>query len=191
MMFRALAVLGLAPTLVQGFTATEVELDTATNGHSNVATSTITLNDVAYTTQYHDILRSGDEVDGVVFGAVLNKKMETIFAYPMDSSYNELPEGSEPGDVPLISNVPDFTSLIKTNGSDSEFAMFAHFETPLPASIYRINVDFDDTCMLEVNTLEFVDFSAWEGLWEPCSAKVTPWNTHMGSEEHEVRRSKS
>jgi hypothetical protein len=120
---------------------------------------------------------------------VLDKNMSTIFSYPMDASYVEIPMGNEPGSDPLISNVPDFTSLIHTNGSASEFAMFAHFETPLPASIYRINVDFDDTCMLTVNTLEFVDFAAWEGLWEPCSAKVTSWNTHMGSEEHEVRPS--
>jgi uncharacterized protein len=185
MMFRALAILGLAPTFAQGFTATEVD---ATHGHENVATSSITLNDKVYTTEYHDILRSGDEVNGVVFGAVLDKSMAPIMAYPMDSNYVEIPVGNEPTDVPLISNVPDFTSLINTTGNASNFAMFAHFETPLPASIYRINVDFDESCMLEVNTLEFVDFSAWEGLWEPCSAKVTPWNTHMGSEEHEVRR---
>lgn len=27
--------------------------------------------------------------------------------------------------------------------------------------------------------------SAWGGLWTPCAGSVTPWNTHIGSEEYE------
>lgn len=27
--------------------------------------------------------------------------------------------------------------------------------------------------------------SDWGGLWTPCAGSVTPWNTHIGSEEYE------
>ncbi|CAB9513780.1 alkaline phosphatase [Seminavis robusta] len=199
MFIRSLALLGLAPAFAQVTVDFHMEPvavpETGAEKHSNIATAQVTLNDVVYETSYVDILRSGDSVDGVVFGAVLDENQTTVYAYPMDDSYVEQPlaagvAGLAPVEAttePLISNIPDFTSLIKIHNESfaTEFAMFAHFETPLPASIYRINVDFSDTCSVEVDSLEAVDFSAWGGLWEPCSAKVTPWNTHLGSEEHE------
>ena len=30
-----------------------------------------------------------------------------------------------------------------------------------------------------------VDFSDVDGLWVPCNGSLTPWNTHLGSEEYE------
>ena len=30
-----------------------------------------------------------------------------------------------------------------------------------------------------------LDFSAHGGLWTPCAGSVTPWETHLGSEEYE------
>jgi uncharacterized protein len=30
-----------------------------------------------------------------------------------------------------------------------------------------------------------VDWSEWGGLWLPCAGSVTPWGTHLGSEEYE------
>ena len=30
-----------------------------------------------------------------------------------------------------------------------------------------------------------IDFSAVNGLWIPCNGSLSPWNTHLGSEEYE------
>jgi secreted PhoX family phosphatase len=185
---RALQMLSLAAA-ANAFTVEEVKVpSTEDEKHDNIGTTKITMGDgTEYDTEYHVIYRSGDDVDGVVFGAVLDQNGDPIMAYPMDSSYVEEPMDNVPGDEPLISHVVDFTSLLSANNTTAptDYAMFAHFETPLPANIYRINVDFDTDCTVITDSIEPTNWSAWGGLWEPCSGKVTPWNTHLGSEEHE------
>lgn len=185
---QALQILSLAAA-ANAFTVEEVKVpSTEDEKHGNIGTASITLgNGEEYDTKYNVIYRSGDKVDGVTFGGVLDQHGNPIMAYPMDASYVEEPMGNEPGDEPLVSHVADFTSLISANGTKSktDFAMFAHFETPLPASIYRVNMDFENDCTVVADSIEATNWSAWGGLWEPCSGKVTPWNTHLGSEEHE------
>ena len=38
---------------------------------------------------------------------------------------------------------------------------------------------------LKVMDANKVDFSDADGLWVPCNGSLTPWNTHLGSEEYE------
>ena len=38
---------------------------------------------------------------------------------------------------------------------------------------------------MQVVNMKPVDFSAHGGLWVPCAGSVTPWQTHIGSEEYE------
>ena len=38
---------------------------------------------------------------------------------------------------------------------------------------------------LKVMDANKVDFSDVDGLWVPCNGSLTPWNTHLGSEEYE------
>ena len=38
---------------------------------------------------------------------------------------------------------------------------------------------------LNVKSLSQVDFSKVDGLWIPCAGSLSPWNTHLGSEEYE------
>jgi len=39
--------------------------------------------------------------------------------------------------------------------------------------------------MMQVKRTRPLDFSAHGGLWVPCAGSVTPWETHLGSEEYE------
>ena len=38
---------------------------------------------------------------------------------------------------------------------------------------------------LTVAGVEKIDFSETMGLWIPCNGSLSPWNTHLGSEEYE------
>ncbi len=42
-----------------------------------------------------------------------------------------------------------------------------------------------ETCKLSVISSAPTNFSDWGGLWTPCAGSVSPWNTHLGSEEYE------
>lgn len=163
----ALQVLALAAA-ASAFKVEEVSVPMIEDDrHDNIGTTAITVGETTYETSYNVILRSGDKVGDAVFGAVLDENGNQIFAYPMDDGYVEIPVGNEPNEtIPLISNIPDFTSLIATpqEGAPSEFAMFAHFETPLPATIYRINVDFATNCTVKEESLEATNWAEWGGM---------------------------
>lgn len=41
------------------------------------------------------------------------------------------------------------------------------------------------TCTLSAVSQRPTNWSAWGGLWTPCAGSVSPWQTHLGSEEYE------
>jgi len=82
----------------------------------------------------------------------------------------------------LVSNDPDFTSLLTIDG---KFFSVTHFETPRPGAAYLSELEQDDKGKLTVKATKAIDFSTDGGLWIPCAGSVTPWMTHLGSEEYE------
>jgi len=82
----------------------------------------------------------------------------------------------------LISDNPDYTSLLTIDG---KFFSVTHFESPRPGAAYLSELEQDDKGRLTVKATKAVDFSAHGGLWIPCAGSVTPWMTHLGSEEYE------
>ncbi|KXG44352.1 alkaline phosphatase PhoX [Tepidibacillus decaturensis] len=57
----------------------------------------------------------------------------------------------------------------------------------VPASISLSTIDQNRTTgELKVVDLKKVDFSKVDGLWIPCNGSVTPWNTHLSSEEYDA-----
>jgi|AntRauMFilla1563_2_1112583.scaffolds.fasta_scaffold02909_2 hypothetical protein len=82
----------------------------------------------------------------------------------------------------LISDNPDFTSLLTVDG---KLFSLTHFESPRPGAAYLSELEQDDQGKLTVKRTKAVDFSAHGGLWVPCAGSVTPWMTHLGSEEYE------
>jgi secreted PhoX family phosphatase len=85
-------------------------------------------------------------------------------------------DGSE-----FISSDQDFSSFLQTGSS---LWMVTQFETT-PGGAYVTQLSQDPTTGLvtAVDTWP-VDFSAVGGLWVPCAGSVTPWGTHLGSEEY-------
>jgi secreted PhoX family phosphatase len=115
---------------------------------------------------FHTILRSGDQRGSNTFGQLI------------DSTGADLVEEDL---SPRISNANDFSSLL--NVYDKLF-MVSHFESR-PAGMYLSELQQDDQGALTAVSTRPIDFSAVRGGWVHCAGSVTPWTTHLGSEEYE------
>ena len=116
---------------------------------------------------FHTLIRSGDKLGSGTFGLIMDAKGDPIVG--------------EDG-APMISNSADFSSILENDG---QLYVVSHFETR-PAAIYVTKVDQNATTGELTATDTFpVDFSADGGLWVPCAGSITPWGTHLGSEEYE------
>jgi secreted PhoX family phosphatase len=118
------------------------------------------------TSVFHTLMRSGDVVGNRVIGLIY------------DENGNEVLEndGSR-----FISNDNDFSSLLPKG--DRLFNV-THFESR-PGAMYLSELIQDpNTGLLAPLTTQNIDFSDWGGLWVPCAGSVTPWDTHLGSEEY-------
>jgi len=129
------------------------------------ASSTAMLNGVAAPISFTTEARSGQTIGNAVFGRILDKD-----GNPLKNADNS--------DVVSPSN--DFSSIIKVGAKLFEIT---HFETT-PAAMYLSELSQDDGGKLTITSTKPLDFSAYKGLWTPCAGTVSPWNTHLGSEEY-------
>jgi secreted PhoX family phosphatase len=80
-----------------------------------------------------------------------------------------------------ISNSNDFNSLHQVG---EDLYLVSHFETR-PGAMYLTKLEQDAEGNLSPLATRLIDFSGVYGGWVHCAGTVTPWNTHMGSEEYE------
>ncbi|WP_160719354.1 PhoX family protein [Bacillus sp. USDA818B3_A] len=95
-----------------------------------------------------------------------------------------------------VSDAPDSNSLL--NPIKGQLYMVTHYEYQtidaagksaygiVPASMSLSKLDQDEkTGELTPKEVKKIDFSRVNGLWIPCNGSLSPWNTHLGSEEYE------
>jgi hypothetical protein len=109
--------------------------------------------------------RSGDVIGGAVFGRIVDKDGKPI-------------KNADASDFVSPSN--DFSSILQVGGKLFEVT---HFETQ-PGGMYLSELAQDAAGNLKISTTKPIDFSSVHGLWNPCAGSVTPWGTHLGSEEY-------
>jgi secreted PhoX family phosphatase len=86
-------------------------------------------------------------------------------------------DGSRP-----IADSNDFTSLLTVEG---KLFSVAQFESQ-PGAMYLTELSSEPTTgKLTAVTTKPLDLSKIHGIWNPCAGVVTPWKTHLGSEEYE------
>jgi secreted PhoX family phosphatase len=117
-------------------------------------------------TRYRTIIKSGDKIGDNVYGQIFDKDGKPIVAK----------DGSE-----MISHKTDFASLLPVG---DKLFMVTHFESS-PGAMYLSELKQYKNGELKVKSTKNIDFSKVGGLWVPCAGSVTPWNTHLGSEEYE------
>ncbi len=121
---------------------------------------------------YHTILRSGDRLGNYTFGQLYDANGQPLVAE----------DGS-----PVISNSNDFASL---HVIGNKLFMISHFESR-PGAMYLTEIHQDpQTGQLTPISTRPIDFSQVRGGWVHCAGSVTPWNSHLGSEEYEPDASK-
>lgn len=124
-------------------------------------------------------MKTGYADNGEIYGALKNANGETL----------KHPDGS-----PVIcngtSNNPtaygaglDYTSIIEQDG---KIHMISQFEC-VSGAMYtsELKQSLNGELSPVAGTLHYIDPSAYKGGWIHCAGSVTPWNSHIGSEEYE------
>jgi secreted PhoX family phosphatase len=152
---------------------------------------------------YTVLFRSGDYVNGWYAGLIADKKNQAILQTT----------GEDPGEGargPFFSAGADGTSLIVVPNATVKGAkghtvfLINHLEyqteadnldpqkppvdlyAKLPMAMNLTVLDQDPaTGVLTPIHMSDVDCSPVDGLWIPCNGSLTPWMTHLGSEEYE------
>ncbi|WP_224364021.1 alkaline phosphatase PhoX [Hyalangium versicolor] len=130
-----------------------------------LATPKAAVNGQEVAIQYQAVLRSGQTQGSHVFGRLTKK----------DGTPVKAQDGSD-----FISPSNDFSSILPVGGKLFEVT---HFETT-PAAMYVSELSQDANGKLTATSTRPIDFSGVDGLWTPCAGSVSPWGTHLGSEEY-------
>ncbi|ASP40783.1 hypothetical protein CHH28_01180 [Bacterioplanes sanyensis] len=128
--------------------------------------STATVEDKTYGGEYRTFLRSGEVQDGKQFGQLIDKAGTVLKA--------------EDGSV-RISDSNEFTSILPVG---KKLFSVSQFEDR-PGAMFLMELNQDDNGVLSVKSLEQIDQSGVDGGWVHCAGSVTPWTTHLASEEYE------
>jgi secreted PhoX family phosphatase len=130
-----------------------------------LASGHVTVDGKEYAIGYSTLARSGDKIGEGVFAALTDRNGKVVTSE----------DGSE-----HISVDADFTSLLHVGG---KIFSVTHFESR-PGAMYVSELTQDAEGNLKAVSTKPVDFSKFGGLWVPCAGSVTPWETHLGSEEY-------
>ncbi|WP_203363595.1 alkaline phosphatase PhoX [Bacillus sp. REN10] len=128
--------------------------------------------------EYKTLFQPGDVINEKVAGVTYDINGQPI----LDPKTNK----------PFISKAPDSNTLLSVNGSSSKLYLINHYESVpstvgnLPKAMVLNTVKQDKkTGELTVTDMQAIDFSEDGGIWTPCAGSLSPWNTHLGSEEYE------
>jgi uncharacterized protein len=155
-----------APVLAGTIEFKGIEAPTEDAGKRIVNVSqSVTIDGKEYPISWHTIARAGQEIGGGKFGVLNDIKGNTL--YEIDGK-------------PIVSDSADFTSILPVGG---KLFSITHFETR-PAAMYLSELKQNADGNITAISTRPVDFSSVGGLWVPCAGSVTPWNTHLGSEEY-------
>lgn len=146
-----------------------------------------------YPLTYEVLFRSGDKVGSGYAGLLVDKDGKALAASPADSKGRRALG-------PFHAYAPDANSLIRKDGKLYLITQFEyHTEAPaedgqgnvqlygqLPAAMNLTILAQDrKSGKLSARALSNIDMAPVGGLWTPCAASLTPWNTHLAGEEYE------
>lgn len=182
----------LAVSMQMTFTGLPVPT-TETEKHGAKWATNIVIDGTAIAATQKTLIRSGEvwraehPYQGDTFGKVFSKSKEPVTACSDVDNYFGCPKTSVDTGVIMYSPHIDFCSFMGT-GTGHKTYVVCQMEQPLPATTYLLTIDQDaSTGELNVTRSQWMDWSAYEGLWVPCAGSVSPWGSHLGGEEYEPR----
>ncbi len=150
-----------------------------------------------YQLGYKTFFKTGDTVENLAGGSIIaggyfdannqaimdnsvaGEKRQFFSDGPDGSSLIYLEDASVSGVENPVFHVVQFEYTSKNQNGDSMYG-----QLPSPIAILTLDQD-QDTGHLELKKYFNVDTSAVYGLWITCGASMSPWNTHLSSEEYE------
>ena len=152
--------------------------DTDDEKRQILASQSVNVDGDDYDIGYKTLMRSGDqpgqgielseEWRGTHFGGLVDINGDPVLQV----------DGSQ-----RVSQSNDFSSLLDLGKKG--LWMVSHFEDR-PAAMYLTGLSQDEkTGELSPIKTRPIDFSEVRGGWVHCAGSVTPWTTHLGSEEYE------
>jgi secreted PhoX family phosphatase len=141
---------------------------------------------------YNKLYQTNDRI-------VTNKGQKIAAGTPIDVNGDPIMDHSVPTDVvPYISDAPDSNDLLRPMGKDGSLYLVTHYEydtldnsgnsaygkVPASMTIAKL-MQNTQTGELKVMDAAKADVAAANGLWIPCNGSLSPWNTHLSSEEYE------
>lgn len=132
-----------------------------------ITASDAVINETVFGGTYNTLARSGTDYNGVTFGQLVNESGTVLQS--TDGSIN-------------VTNSNEHTSLLPIG--DKLFSVSQMESTPGAMFLMELNQD-DETGALSVKNMTQIDQSGVNGGWVHCAASVTPWTTHLASEEYE------
>lgn len=156
---------------------TEVALPTSDAEKRAIQSTThVTIDGVSQPVSFTRLMATGDVNNGEVFGLSKDISGDVI---KFEDASNYLCNGTNDG----VGSGLDYVSIIQKH---DKLFMVAQFECQV-GSMYSAELDQTDTGVLsvKVDSLQFVDQSNEFGGWVHCAGQVTPWQSHLGSEEYE------
>ncbi|MBS4216443.1 MULTISPECIES: PhoX family protein [Neobacillus] len=139
---------------------------------------------------YQKLFKSEDKV-------AINKGELIPAGTPIDVNGNPIMDTSVEGNPTYyVSDAPDSNSLLKPIAGKQYMVTHYEYQTIdaagksaygiVPASMSLTTLDQNNkTGELTQKQVKKIDFSSVNGLWIPCNGSLSPWNTHLGSEEYE------
>lgn len=150
-----------------------------------------------YTLGYKPFFNTGVEVDSLLGGKILAGGYYNINNQPiLDTSlagtsrqfFSDCPDGSSLIHIKGASvsgvNTPVFHVVQFEYASKNLAQQDMYGKLPSPIAVLTLDQD-QTTGHLELKKYFNVDMSKVHGLWITCGASLSPWNTHLSSEEYE------
>ena len=144
---------------------------------------------------YKELFRSGQRIGKNYAGSILDHKGNRITLWGTASNHSKISKG------PIFSSSPDGNTLIqikKQNSQDASSIFFVpHFEkhggvendhkqippfdseydVPMVINLIKLSQNIKSGELIPEN-LTNISSNSVQGFWFPCSASLTPWNTH-------------
>jgi uncharacterized protein len=130
-----------------------------------IVSPSVKIDGTEHALKWNVIARSGQKIGDGIFGGLVDQGGSALF---------------DKKGAPLVSDAADFTSILPVGG---KLYSITHFEAR-PAAMYLSELSQAADGTLTAVSTRSIDFSELGGLWNPCAGSVTPWNTHLGSEEY-------
>jgi len=140
--------------------------------------------------QYHTLYNNTDKFNGVAAGQIFDKNGNAL---------------KDSAGVTYVTETPDANSLLNpiagataSTLGGNPLHLVTHFEYQwldskgndmygkLPMAMKLAKIDQNKaTGDLTVYDVSNISMAGVDGLWIPCAGSLSPWNTHLGSEEYE------